>query len=44
MGTILEYEQVMEKVNAIEKEKNDLMEWYKKRIEIMSRRLNKRAK
>jgi len=39
-GTILEYGEVMSRVESLERERKDLMEWYKKRIEIMSKRLS----
>jgi len=41
-GTILEYGEVMSRVESLERERKDLMEWYKKRIEIMSKRLSRK--
>ena len=43
-GTFVEYGEIMSKVEMEERERKELIEWYKRRIEIMSRRLNKKAK
>jgi hypothetical protein len=43
-GTFLDYGEVMDKVEMRERERKELIEWYKKRIEIMSARLSKKAK
>lgn len=40
-NTFVNYEDLISRFDAIEKERNSLINWYKQRIEVMSARLEK---
>ena len=38
IGKLLNYEEIMNKIEEKERERKEVLEWYKKRIEVMSKR------